>query len=212
MLENRIHVILGLERFSEVTLSQKQRARGTPKDFCLVVLHFIITRMDTETHGLKPTEVVSGSNVSARVSACVRPLQKGDWIEWCQLWKGYLEFYKTELPEEMYSICFERMMSESEHEFHGLVAEKEGKIVGIVHYLFHRHGWRIENICYLQDLYVLPDQRGGGVGRTLIEAVYKIAEKVGSSVYWNTADDNVQARILYDKVGKYSGFVKYNSK
>jgi GNAT superfamily N-acetyltransferase len=80
----------------------------------------------------------------------------------------------------------------------------------LVHYLFHRHCWRIEDVCYLQDLYAAPEVRGRGVGRALIEAVYRAADAAGApSVYWLTQDFNATARQLYDRIGHVTPFVKY---
>ncbi len=93
----------------------------------------------------------------------------------------------------------------------GLIATLGGKPVGLVHYLFHRHGWRIENVCYLQDLYADPDVRGTGIGRALIEAVYAAADREGCpNVYWLTQDFNETARKLYDRIGKLTPFIKYS--
>jgi GNAT superfamily N-acetyltransferase len=79
-----------------------------------------------------------------------------------------------------------------------------------VHYLFHRHGWKIENTCYLQDLFTAPDARGRGVARALIEAVYTEADRQGAPVvYWLTQDFNHTARALYDKVAVKTPFIKY---
>lgn len=140
-----------------------------------------------------------------------RPLCAGDWDQWQPLWRGYLEFYKTELPPEIYKSSFDRMLSGLDTEFHGIIAEKEGKLIGIAHYLFHRHGWKIENVCYLQDLFVDPSVRGTGAGRGLIEAVYAKADEAGAhQVYWNTQEFNATARQLYDRVGHLTPFVKYN--
>ena len=79
-----------------------------------------------------------------------------DYVEWHNLWNGYLKFYNTEVSEEMYQLAFNRMLSNEENEFHGIVAVREGKLIGIAHYLFHRHGWKSEKVCYLQDLFVSP--------------------------------------------------------
>lgn len=140
----------------------------------------------------------------------IRPLNHSDRPAWGALWKGYLDYYETELPDEMYDIAFDRMLSGSEHEFHGLIAEHNGEAVGLVHYLFHRHGWRVEPVIYLQDLYVNNAARGTGAGRALIEAVYSAADAAGCpSVYWLTQDFNKTARKLYDRVASETPFIKY---
>ena len=141
----------------------------------------------------------------------VRPLTAADEPEWRRLWTGYLTFYESSVSEEVYRTSFARMMSGDDHEFHGLIAELDGKPVGLVHYLFHRHGWRVENVCYLQDLYADPEVRGHGVGRALIEAVYAAADAAGAPmVYWLTQTFNTTARQLYDRIGVLTPFVKYN--
>lgn len=142
--------------------------------------------------------------------AIVRPLVAGDEAEWRRLWTGYLEFYETSVPEEVYQTYFQRLLGDNPQDFRGLVAEADGKLVGLTHYLFHRHGWRIENVVYLQDLYVDPDARGTGAGRALIEAVYAAADAAGCpSVYWLTQDFNATARQLYDRIATVTPFIKY---
>ena len=140
----------------------------------------------------------------------IRALRESDRAAWATLWREYLAFYETELSAEIYDSSFERMMSDSDHEFRGLVAEKDGELIGIAHYLFHRHGWKREDVCYLQDLYVSEASRGTGAGRALIERIYAEADKAGSStVYWMTQDTNATARRLYDRIGQVTPFVKY---
>lgn len=140
----------------------------------------------------------------------IRGLKDSDRKEWGVLWKGYLDYYETELPSEMYDIAFNRMLAGNEHEFHGLVAEKDGELIGLVHYLFHRHGWKVEPVVYLQDLYVSNAARGTGAGRALIEAVYEAADAAGCpTVYWLTQDFNETARKLYDRVATQTPFIKY---
>ncbi|WP_425416977.1 N-acetyltransferase family protein [Oricola indica] len=143
----------------------------------------------------------------------IRPLERGDEAEWRRLWTAYLEFYESSVPEEVYASSFERMLAGNggaPNEFRGLIALVGGKPVGLVHYLFHRHGWKIENVCYLQDLYADPEVRGKGIGRALIEAVYAAADEEGCpAVYWNTQHFNETARRLYDRIGKLTPFIKY---
>jgi GNAT superfamily N-acetyltransferase len=140
----------------------------------------------------------------------IRPLTAADEAEWRRLWTGYLEYYETSVPEEVYQTTFARLLGDDPHDFHGLVAEQSGKIVGLTHYLFHRHCWRIENVIYLQDLYVDPPARGSGVGRALIEAVYAAGDAAGCpTVYWLTQDFNATGRRLYDRVASLTPFIKY---
>ncbi len=140
----------------------------------------------------------------------IRPLAASDREAWGALWTGYLTYYETSLPPEIYDVYFARLLGDDPQDFSGLVAEQGGKLVGLTHYLFHRHGWTVENTCYLQDLYVDPDTRGTGAGRALIEAVYSEADKAGiSGVYWLTQDFNATARKLYDRVGEKTPFIKY---
>lgn len=141
----------------------------------------------------------------------IRPIVATDREQWARLWKAYLEFYKTTVPPEVYESSFKRLLGNDPNDFCGLIAEVDGKPAGFVHYLFHRHMWKIENVCYLQDLYADPEVRGQGVGRKLIEAVYAAADAAGCpSVYWLTQDFNAEARKLYDRIGALSPFIRYN--
>lgn len=143
-------------------------------------------------------------------SITIRPIQPDDYAQWAELWRGYLTFYETTLPDEVYRSSFDRMLGDDPRDFSGMLALDGDRPVGLVHYLFHRHGWKVEEVCYLQDLFTLPDMRGRGVGRALIEAVYDAADAYGApSVYWMTQDFNASARILYDQVGTLTPFIKY---
>lgn len=140
----------------------------------------------------------------------VRSLRAEDRPEWAEMWSDYLAFYKTTLPREIYDSTFARLLGDDPRDFHGLVAERNGRLVGLTHFVYHRHGWKIEDVCYLQDLYARPETRGTGVGRALIEAVYDVAGQAGApSVYWLTQDFNETARKLYDRIGVLTPFIKY---
>ena len=140
----------------------------------------------------------------------IRPVERADEGDWRRLWTGYLEFYETRVDEEIYRTAFERLLGDAAYDHQGLLAEVEGRPVGLVHFVFHRHLWRVENVVYLQDLYVEPDARGRGIGRALIEAVYSAADSARCpSVYWLTQDFNHAARKLYDAVGELTPFIKY---
>jgi GNAT superfamily N-acetyltransferase len=140
----------------------------------------------------------------------VRPLRREDEPAWRGLWRDYLAFYETELPEAVYAMSFARLVDPAVEDYHGLLALRGEEPVGLAHYIFHRHGWRIEDVCYLQDLYVSAQHRGSGAGRALMEAVFAAADAAGrSDVYWMTQSFNADARRLYDRIGVETPFVKY---
>ncbi len=144
------------------------------------------------------------------MATTIRPLAAADEAEWRRLWTGYLEFYEASVTEEVYRTTFARLLGDDAQDYHGLVAEQGGTPIGLTHYLFHRHCWRVENVIYLQDLYVDPVARGTGAGRALIEAVYAAGDAAGCpSVYWLTQEFNATARKLYDRVATLTPFVKY---
>ncbi|GAA6192172.1 GNAT family N-acetyltransferase [Phaeobacter sp. NW0010-22] len=140
----------------------------------------------------------------------VRDLRTTDRAAWAEMWTDYLAFYETSVPDAVYDATFERLIGDDPQDFSCLVAEQDGALVGLTHFLFHRHAWKIENTCYLQDLYARPETRGTGVGRALIQAVYDTADKKECpSVYWLTQDFNETARKLYDRIGKQTPFIRY---
>lgn len=146
--------------------------------------------------------------------ACtIRPLRPDDRADWARLWTGYLEYYKTSVAPQVYDTLFARLLGDDPQDFNCFIAEIDGRPVGLVHYLFHRHCWKVENVCYLQDLYADPSVRGTGVGRALIEAVYAAADANGTpAVYWLTQDFNTEARKLYDRIAQVTPFIRYNRK
>ncbi len=145
---------------------------------------------------------------TSRVS--VRPLSADDKPQWAALWTAYLAFYETTRPQSIFDLYFDRLLGDDPQDFNGLVAELDGRLVGLTHYLFHRHGQFEKNVCYLQDLYADPEVRGQGIGRALTEAVYAAADAAGApSVYWLTQDFNATARQLYDRIGVKTPFIKY---
>jgi GNAT superfamily N-acetyltransferase len=140
----------------------------------------------------------------------IRQLDAPDREAWLPLWQGYLDFYEASVPQQVSDATWRRIVDPA-GPIHGLGAfDPNGRLVGIVHYLFHPVTWSITNRCYLEDLFVRPDARGLGAGRALIEAVYAAADAAGADqVYWLTAHSNETARKLYDRVGQLTPFVKY---
>ena len=133
------------------------------------------------------------------MSILIRSINQGDKSRWLQLFNEYIEFYESKLSDAQYELTWQRI--NSEFNMYGLLAEVDGQIIGLAHYVFRPDTWEVADFCYLEDLYVDPKVRGVGVGRALIKAVEQIAIEKGSKrLYWTTAEDNEIARKLYDKL------------
>jgi GNAT superfamily N-acetyltransferase len=141
----------------------------------------------------------------------VRSVTRQDYEQWLPLWEGYNAFYgrsgATALAPEVTQMALARFFDPYEP-VHALVAEGDGRLLGLAHYLFHRSTTAIGPSCYLQDLFTSKEARGKGVGKALIQGVYEQAQLVGSPrVYWQTHETNLAAMHLYNQVAEHSGFV-----
>lgn len=140
----------------------------------------------------------------------IRMIHSRDRAAWAPLWRDYLAFYKTELPDSTYDATFARYADPAITDMRGWIAWSGDRAVGLVHSIAHAHGWRPEPVTYLQDLFTTPAARGKGVARALIETVYADADAAGRpAVYWLTQTGNTPARTLYDKIAKATDFMVY---
>ena len=141
----------------------------------------------------------------------VRDLKADDRSRWEELFRGYIAFYKAEIPETQYDVTFKRLLSDEPGTHHGFIAADDNdRPIGLAHVLLHRSTWSPTGYVYLEDLFVDPTVRGTGAGRALIHATYAFADAQGATrTYWATQDFNAQARHLYDQLATLSPFVQY---
>lgn len=138
----------------------------------------------------------------------IGPLRADECTAWLELAICYKAFYQTDLPVAQYEKVWRRLLDDNG--LHGLGARVDGKLVGIAHYVFQPNVW-LDDVCYLQDLYVDEAMRGKGVARALIGRVAEEAAECGASrLYWMTKEDNQTARALYDKLASFGGFIRYD--
>ncbi len=144
------------------------------------------------------------------IDVSIRSLEKFDHERWKQLWTDYLSFYKTSVSSAVYKTAFQRLVSHDLKEFQCIIAEVDGEIIGLSHYLFHRNLWSMRDTCYLSDLFVVPEYRGKGTARRLIQKVAQHAKGCGvEGVYWMTQEFNYKGRMLYDQIAEKTPFIVY---
>jgi GNAT superfamily N-acetyltransferase len=142
----------------------------------------------------------------------LRPITGDDHDAWMPLWRAYQAFYQVDIPAETSAVTWRRLLDPAEP-MHAVLAWQGDRAVGLVHWILHRSCWTTGDYCYLNDLFADPGVRGTGVGRALIEHVYREAEAAGcANVYWLTHETNAVAMRLYDRIAERSGFVQYRWK
>lgn len=147
--------------------------------------------------------------VTAEPEIRIIALRPGDHAAWLPLWRGYQSFYEVDIPPDVSAATWARLLDPAEP-VAGALAWRGPAAAGLVHHVRHRSTWTAGDYCYLQDLFVVPENRGAGIGRMLIEHVYAEAERMGCArVYWLTHETNTPAMLLYDRVAQRSGFVQY---
>jgi GNAT superfamily N-acetyltransferase len=162
-------------------------------------------------------EVRSGSshhtsvtNTEADMSdLTIRPARADDFERWNTLWQGYVKFYRASVSDEITAVTWQRILDPASA-IKSLVAQRSGQLVGICNYVMHDSTWDTRPICYLQDLYVDPESRGGGAAKALMLACEDAARTKGCfRVYWQTQEYNAPARSLYDTITPRSSFIVY---
>jgi GNAT superfamily N-acetyltransferase len=139
----------------------------------------------------------------------VRNIEESDETVWRELWSAYNAFYEASVPDAVTASAWRRLLDPASTLF-GRVAVRDGRIVGFSHAVLHEGTWTADPICYLEDLFVAPQARGGGAGRALIQNLVDLGKARGwSRLYWHTRAGNAAARKLYDSFVAADDFVRY---
>ena len=142
----------------------------------------------------------------------IRPLENTpeDYVQWLTLWRSYLNFYESSVSAETTAHNWAGF-HEADSPIDALAAfDAEGKMLGMAMTVMHESTWSVAPRCYLNDLYTVPEARGQGIGRLLIEAVYAMAKARGcAKVHWLTHESNLTAQSLYNELAVNEGFIQY---
>tara|TARA_B110000438_G_C15521072_1_gene524202 strand:- start:52 stop:483 length:432 start_codon:yes stop_codon:yes gene_type:complete len=139
----------------------------------------------------------------------IREIKLRDKEEWKDLYRGYADFYKVEMNEQILKIVW-GWLHDKNHDVKGIVYEHENKIVGFAHYRRMPRPLRGKYIGFLDDIYVEPKQRGKKIGEKLIYELNEISKKNNwDLIRWITQDNNRRAKSLYDRVAKKTTWSLY---
>jgi ribosomal protein S18 acetylase RimI-like enzyme len=139
----------------------------------------------------------------------IRRIASTDYNHWLTLWTEYCLFYGREPAAEVTAYTWSRLMNLASRIF-GIVAEVDGRVVGIANCVMHENTNTLQPVCYLQDLYVDREARAVGIGKQMID--WLLAEMMAQGwarVCLATKENNYRARGMYDKFTPHSGFLRY---
>ena len=141
----------------------------------------------------------------------VRPAQVTDIRTWLTLWRGYCAALDGTVSDVITEGVWRRILAPEEPVWCLLAGPVGGEPVGFVNYILHPGTWSLQPVCYLEDLFVTSEARGGGAGRTLIEGLVSLGKRHGwRRIYWHTHEDNYRARTLYDRLAPRTDYVRYD--
>jgi GNAT superfamily N-acetyltransferase len=135
-----------------------------------------------------------------------------DRAGWRRLYEGYAAFYKRPMTDAIADRVWAWIAAPGEHgPCEGVVARSAGgAVVGLAHFRDMASPLRGAVAGFLDDLFVDPAERGGGVGRALLDHVAAVGRARGWPFYrWLTGDDNYRARALYDRVATRTMWLTY---
>ncbi len=139
----------------------------------------------------------------------IRPVAPGDRAAWQELFRAYGVFYETDFTDEVFDGVWAWLLDPA-HEVSALVAEANGDLVGFAHIRRLSDTFTAGPAWFLDDLYVIPERRGQGIARDLIERVARDGGAAGGgTLRWITAADNTTAQKLYDRIATRMTWVVY---
>lgn len=141
----------------------------------------------------------------------VRAPQDGDFERWRALYQSYADFYGSRQSDTDAATVW-AWIHDPQHEVAALVVEDEqGQVVGLAHYRPFARPLAASVGCFLDDLFIDPNARGGGAADALLGELRRLAKAHNWSVIrWITADDNYRGRAVYDRHATRTTWVTYD--
>ena len=114
---------------------------------------------------------------------------------------GYQRFYKAEPDEARNRAHFGRLLDDNDAGIQFVALDETGQALGFATLYFPLGSVTPGVACLMNDLFVVPETRGQGIGRALILHCLSYAKAHGfAKIHWQTALDNHTAQRLYDSL------------
>lgn len=140
----------------------------------------------------------------------IRKIRKADKNNWKQMFLHYMDFYETTVSDQISENTFNKLLANDDKIGCLIACDKNEIPVGFLTYLSHFNTWKLNPVCYINDLFVCHEHRKNGITKLLFREVKKLSEQNGwSQIYWLTKPDNTIARTLYDKIAKGQAWIEY---
>lgn len=132
----------------------------------------------------------------------IRPAREDEVEDLLPLLRGYCDFYEADPPDDGLRKMARALIADPDEGVIFIARDQAGQAVG-----FAAMGWKWSSLSaaragVLEDLFVAPDARGGGLAEALIEAcAERCRERGATKLEWVTATDNKRAQAVYDRIG-----------
>ncbi len=147
----------------------------------------------------------------ANSKVSIRSLNEDDEVHWHSMWSAYLAFYEHPLAPEITAETWRRFFDDNCPLYCLVATDADLGLLGFAAHVVHPGTWGMGNVCYLEDLYVVPEARRRGVARQMIDhLITRGKDRSWYRLYWHTDHGNHPARALYDSIGTLSDRVKYD--
>jgi GNAT superfamily N-acetyltransferase len=116
--------------------------------------------------------------------------------------RGYCEFYGTDPSDEALLDLSRWLVEHPEDGIQTIARDGDGHAVGFATTYWTWRTMHAARIAVLEDVFVSPDARSGGVAAALIrDAVARAREHGAVQLEWQTAKSNERAQRAYTRLG-----------
>ncbi len=136
------------------------------------------------------------------MSLIIRPISKPDVPDFLDLIQALADYEKLPGPDAGARERLSRDALADPPRFRTLIAERDGRVVGYGLYFFTYSTFLGRPTLWVEDIFVLPEERGNGAGKAILRALAREAVRNECGrMEWNVLDWNKPAIALYEGIG-----------